>query len=553
MVKASCRQRPPELLRAPTSITASRAASRSACNDLMRWICLSLALALAPVPVHAGKIYGLVIGIDEYQFIPDLNGAVNDARDIEDALTGIGAKVTTLLDGAASRDTVLSEWRRLATSLQPDDQLIVTYAGHGSNEPEAVAGSELDGRDENLLLAGFSPYGASAGERIRDDEIAELLGLSRPGQVIFVADACHSGTLSRNLQPALGYRYVAVNGLKNDPLPPPPPRAAERETREQTALFLAAADDSEKTPEFLTNGVPRGALSYSFAASIRGLAADDNQDDRLTKGEIETFVRRKVRSVSQGSQRPQVSPSGQSDALLFAFQRQLGRIPDQAASLAGKSFDALPPVTFFSDGAKTTGLDGIQLVSDPAQAEIRLNAQTGALHSMVGDEMLRLNPTDPAYSAQKAIDKMRLVEAMASYSGRLDIGFAEGDRTYISDEIVRIEALERSSRHIALLNIAANGEMSFLYPLPGLGDPSDSPSRDRLGLPVQVKGPYGADHVMAIETATPATELLRVLKEFDGTDDLEGFWEAFRRFASQAQDRPTVAAFPFHTAASREG
>ncbi|MDA8747900.1 caspase family protein, partial [Litoreibacter sp.] len=227
---------------------------------MMRALCILLVLATAPVPALAGKIYGLVIGVDEYQFITDLNGAVNDARDIADALGGLGAEVTILLDGAASRRAVMREWRRIATEMLPDDQLIVTYAGHGSNEPEAVKGSEQDGRDETLLLAGFSPYGAAAGERIRDDEIADLLDLSEPGQVIFVADACHSGTLSRNLAPSLGFRYVAVDGIKNDPLPPPPARVAERETRDQTALFLAAADDSEKTPEFLIDGKPRGAL-----------------------------------------------------------------------------------------------------------------------------------------------------------------------------------------------------------------------------------------------------------------------------------------------------
>ena len=516
----------------------------------MRGFCLSIALALAPIPALAGKIYGLVIGVDEYQFITDLNGAVNDARDIEDALNGIGAEVTTLLDGEASRAAVLGEWRRLATNLQPDDQLIVTYAGHGSNEPEAVKGSEQDGRDENLLLAGFSPYGTSAGERIRDDEIAELLGLSRPGQVIFVADACHSGTLSRNLEPSLGYRYVAVNGIKNDPLPPPPPRAAESETREQTALFLAAADDSEKTPEFLINGVPRGALSYSFAASLRDHAADENADNRLTKGEIETFVRRKVRAVSQGSQRPQVSPAGQSDALIFAFQRQLSRIDDVAALAKPQPFDALPPVAFFSDGAPLNMLKGVTTVTDPAQADIRLSTKTGALHSMVGDELLRTNSND---QVQGAIDKIRVINALDAFAGSLDISFTHGDQTYFQGDIVKIEARHRTSRHIALLNIAATGEISFLYPLPALGDPSSTSSHDILRLPVEVKAPFGADHVLAIETDAPDTALLKLLANFDGSRDLAGFWNAYRSFAAAQTKAPTVAVFPFHTAAGREG
>ncbi len=518
----------------------------------MRSACICAAIALAPVPAVAGKIYGLVIGVDEYQFITDLHGAVNDARDIEDALSGIGAEVTTLLNDAASRDAVMAEWRRLAELMTPADQLIVTYAGHGSNEPEAIKGSEQDGRDENLLLAGFSPYGTSAGERIRDDEIAELLALSQPGQVIFVADACHSGTLSRDLTPSLGYRYVAVNGIKNDPLPPPPPRQSEGQTREQAALFLAAAHDSEKTPEFLINGQARGALSYSFAASLRDKAADANGDDQLTKGEIETYVRRKVRAVSQGAQRPQVSPAGQSDALLFAFNRQIDRVDAAISDVTGTPFDALPALTFYSDGPVNAAFEGITQVDDKSSARMRLSTQSGVLHSMVGDEILRVG-LDDADKVQGAIDTHRLVDALEGFAGGLDVRFSDGDRTYSADDIVKIETHGRSSRHVALLNVASNGEISFLYPSPAHGDPLDSAAHDQLHLPVQVKSPFGADHVIAIETQEASPDLLRMLRQFDGSNDIAGLWNAFRGFASVQRKKPIVAVFPFYTSASREG
>src|SRR6056297_1233631 len=129
-------------------------------------------------PALAERSYGLVIGIDDYAFIPDLYGAVNDAEDIADALAGSGAEVTLLLDGAATRAAILGAWEGILDRAAPGDRLVVSYAGHGSNEPEHVAGSEEDGRDENFLLAGFAPRGAAAGERIRDDEIAEFLARS---------------------------------------------------------------------------------------------------------------------------------------------------------------------------------------------------------------------------------------------------------------------------------------------------------------------------------------------------------------------------------------
>ncbi|MEL6518876.1 MAG: caspase family protein [Pseudomonadota bacterium] len=159
--------------------------------------CLALGLAATTAlpAFSATRTFGLVIGIDDYDHISDLDGAVNDALDIADALTGIGAEVTMLLNHDASREAILSTWRSLADKVGPGDRLVVSYAGHGSNEPEHYPGNEDDGRDETLILSGFSPYGTDAGERIRDDEIAELIALTPDTQIIIVADACHSGTL----------------------------------------------------------------------------------------------------------------------------------------------------------------------------------------------------------------------------------------------------------------------------------------------------------------------------------------------------------------------
>src|SRR5262245_50037323 len=58
--------------------------------------------------VRVGEVRALVIGIDAYQFVPQLRGAVADARDIEQTLRSQGVKdVTALLDAAADRATVM--------------------------------------------------------------------------------------------------------------------------------------------------------------------------------------------------------------------------------------------------------------------------------------------------------------------------------------------------------------------------------------------------------------------------------------------------------------
>ena len=490
-------------------------------------LAVALIVALAPGGASAGRIFGLVIGIDDYRHITDLQGAVNDAADISDALTGLGAEVVTLLDGKATRDAILAEWRRLATGLQQDDQLIVSYAGHGTNEPERLAGNEADGRDETLLLSGFAPYGKAAGERILDDEIAELIALAGEGRTIFVADACHSGTLSRNVAPALGFRYVSVGRIEADPLPPPPPRAGPAEGRDNAALFLAASDDSEKTPEFLIDGKPRGALSYAFAASLRG-KADANADGILMKGEIETYVRRTVRGISQGSQRPQVAPAGES------------------------AFDALPPVTLSHNGGAGAdrmlkALSGVELVPDGQTADLRLDLKTGAVLSMVGDTLRHVEPGLGAAAArelQAVADKQRLASALSAMQGELDLSFADGDRSYRADDVVTVRVTGRRAEGLSILNITSDGRVHHLYPLSDLGDPALLPPGHKLNLALQVAAPFGADHVIAVETDGPASDLRRALQ---GATDAAAFWESFRAIARTLSTPPRIAVFPFHT------
>ena len=94
-------------------------------------------------PVTAEELYGLVVGIDDYVGTRnDLAGAVNDANDIGNVLKQLGAKkLIRLLDGAATRDSLIGAWNELMDLAQRGDTIIFSYAGHGDQEPE-TAGSE---------------------------------------------------------------------------------------------------------------------------------------------------------------------------------------------------------------------------------------------------------------------------------------------------------------------------------------------------------------------------------------------------------------------------
>ena len=285
----------------------------------MRAASLAFVIGLAAGPAWAERTFALVIGIDAYAHIRPLQGAVNDARDLAAAFQSIGADTVVLTDADATRAAIIDAWTTLAAQAGPGDRLIISYAGHGSNEVEAIPGEEEDGRDENWLLGGFSPFGPASGERIRDNEIAALIALSPDAEVILISDSCHSGTVTREIAPILGYRFFRTDGtLADDPLPPPPPRPAGESELGAVALYFGAVPDAEQVPEFLIDGQARGALSYAIAAGLRG-AADADGDGLLTRGELESYVRASVRDTSRGLQRPQVSAAVTSESPLFTL------------------------------------------------------------------------------------------------------------------------------------------------------------------------------------------------------------------------------------------
>jgi hypothetical protein len=75
-----------------------------------------LALFGLAAPASAAEHYGLVVGIDDCLGTEnDLDGAVNDAKDVANALNEAGAKeVARLLNGDASKDRIVAAWERIA-------------------------------------------------------------------------------------------------------------------------------------------------------------------------------------------------------------------------------------------------------------------------------------------------------------------------------------------------------------------------------------------------------------------------------------------------------
>src|SRR6266852_1675735 len=268
------------------------------------------------------RLHAMIVGVDVYtgragskdrvtgrivhRTISQLRGCINDARAIEAAVRPLAASTRVLLNTDVNRASFMRTWNAMVLEAAPGDTLLLTYAGHGGQERERVPGSEDDGLDETLILSPFDSSIPSLNEeRIIDDEIEGLLrSVAGRNRVIFVADACHSGTMTRGgdlrVEGTIRYRtvhqYDIEGELKGEVKMPSAPDGDEL----PHVLYLSASQDNELVPEIMINGRHQGALSLAFAQALAG-RADTNRDGIVTGAELSNYVLRSIRALSDAT------------------------------------------------------------------------------------------------------------------------------------------------------------------------------------------------------------------------------------------------------------
>lgn len=157
-------------------------------------------MSTAPTNTPAvGKKVALLFGLN-YVRTPEsrLNGCINDIRDTAELLkTKFGfSEVNAFDDETCYANTTLVGLVRNLHSLalrswtENISVAWIHYSGHGTYVRD-TSKDELDGRDECLCPSDYMTAGF-----LRDDEIAIVLSRFNPKtRVVFIVDACHSGTM----------------------------------------------------------------------------------------------------------------------------------------------------------------------------------------------------------------------------------------------------------------------------------------------------------------------------------------------------------------------
>ena len=482
-----------------------------------------------------GQVRALVIGIDAYRSVAPLKGAVSDARDIESALRRTGvADLTTLVDDAADRDSVLRAINALLGRTVSGDLVLLSIAGHGAREPEHVKGSQPDGMDSVFLLPGFAITAAGSKQRIIGSEFNHFIKKfeERGARVLFVADTCHGGGMTRDVDPRgdeMSFRQVPLYRIPDDAYVPVSTAADAFLTELDfgKSAFLAAVDRNTKAPEVRIPGVPsyRGALSYAVARALEG-AADENHDGKVTLKELFTYVRQVVYQLSDQRQNPVTlnSPHRNIDSeVAFEVTRAVKVVdaaaaetpkPAAAPSAAAPAAPALAPVRIASlDGqaARLSGLDPREAAFDvvpPSHApDLVWDPATGDLLAGADVVAYRMQKAELPSAIDRAAAARVLKQAAAKAPQAMRV--IPGDAVHRADSKVAVEIGNLSGRALILFNIAGDGTVQLLYPL----DADPKIVRDNLHrLPVRVRGPFGADLVVAVTSERPMPMLEQALR-----------------------------------------
>lgn len=223
---------------------------------LTLFIAMSIALACSPA---IAEQRALLVGVGKYQ-LPDadLPGIDLDLERMREALFVMGfedRQIKSLLDEEATAMNItrgIQTW--LTDGVGPDDRVIFYFGGHGTNVRD-IDGDEDDGVDEILMAHDtrvFEEDGkATVAGVISDDMLAKMIGNIKSRNIWIIVDACHSGTVTRDivmLNRSLGNEPVYSRSYSYPGMPVGEPQFAKSIAKQASDNFvgLSAASDREQ-------------------------------------------------------------------------------------------------------------------------------------------------------------------------------------------------------------------------------------------------------------------------------------------------------------------
>lgn len=220
--------------------------------------------------------HALVVGVGDYDFWPDLQGAVKDAKEVAEHLKKAGMKVKLISNPTSKQLKRSLNQLTYSEGKEKNRGILFFYSGHG--ETESLATGEKLGyivpKDCPTITQDYMGFTEKA---ISMNQIETYALRIKSKHVLMVFDSCFSGSI-----------FSSLKGV---------PRDITEKSNRPVRQFITAGNEDEQVPD-------DSIFKTCFVQGIDG-EADYNKDGYVTGSELGMYLDASVVNYTKGSQHPQ--------------------------------------------------------------------------------------------------------------------------------------------------------------------------------------------------------------------------------------------------------
>ena len=253
-----------------------------------------------------------------------LTGVHADVDLMRTRLEALQFETRTVTEAEATREGILSAYRRLGDAAQDADAVLVYYSGHGARyrNPLAVNDPEAPKYLQFIIPTDFddAPEGEFRGVLAEEMSLLQAELTRKTPNVTTVLDCCHSARMSRDpsrlprAREAHGISLDAIMAAYEAARNAPGADRIETDSNPLAVRIVACAPDQSAYELNLPDGSRHGALTAMFADLLA-----DQSASRLTWRQLLEGLRPAVMDLVE-FQRPEIE--GPTDRYLFTTNKR---------------------------------------------------------------------------------------------------------------------------------------------------------------------------------------------------------------------------------------
>ena len=287
-------------------------------HKLLPILLFAYGLALTTDDIYDNS-YALIIGIDKYENVSNLDYAVKDANSIasllQDNFNFPSKNVTVLLNEEATFTNIRNGLSKVSSSAKANDRVLIYFAGHGETMDLPDGGEmgyllPIDGKRDNLFATS-----------ILMDDLKKISSMTKAKHMLFLIDACYGG--------------LAATGARG--LSSTTPNFIDKITNDKSRQIITAGGRGEEVIEKSEWG--HSAFTMNLIRALDNGKADLNDDGYITGDELGLFLKEKVSIDSENQQTPQSRRLTSHEGEFVFFSNHRANKPNLVSQTAKSSGD----------------------------------------------------------------------------------------------------------------------------------------------------------------------------------------------------------------------